>query len=41
VLMARFEPEALFIQNAIIHGALAAFVLWRLWQRPTKREGAV
>lgn len=40
VLMARIEPEALFIQNAVIHGALAAFVLWRLWQRPGRREDA-
>ena len=36
-LMARYGAVALFVQNALIHAALAAFVLWRVGMR---RRGA-
>lgn len=30
ILMGRFGPSALFGQNAIVHGLLACFILWRI-----------
>lgn len=38
VLMERLGPSALFVQNAIIHAALACFVLWRLMLRDARRR---
>ena len=38
ILMKDFGPQALFIQNAYVHVAIAAFVLWRLIARPGRRQ---
>ena len=32
-LMAQFGVEALFVQNAVTHAALAVFALWRTFAR--------
>ena len=40
-MMGWLSPEALFIHNGAIHIALSAFVLWRMRQRPLKREPSV
>jgi MFS family permease len=36
VLMQDFGPQTLFLQNAIVHLAIAAFALWRLAMEPPK-----
>jgi MFS family permease len=43
ILMKDFGPRALFIQNAYVHMAIAAFVLWRLVirSRPPRRRRAL
>jgi MFS family permease len=38
VLMRSFGPRALFLQNAYVHLAIAAFALWRLVTQPGKRR---
>ena len=40
VLMRDFGPQALFLQNAYVHMAVAAFALWRLVAEPRRRRGA-
>ena len=40
-LMGRIGPEALFIHNAAIHIAFVVFIVWRLWQRPSRAEAEV
>jgi hypothetical protein len=37
-MMGRIGPEALFIHNGIIHVAFVIVIVWRLWQRPARRE---
>ncbi len=34
ILMKDFGPQALFIQNAFVHLAIAIFVIWRLFAEP-------
>ena len=38
VLMKDFGPQALFVQNAYVHLAIAALALWRLVVAPQARE---
>ena len=38
VLMRGFGPQALFLQNAYVHMAVAAFALWSLVTQPGKRK---
>ena len=38
VLMKDFGPQLLFIQNAYVHLAVAALVLWRLVVAPKRGE---
>ena len=38
VLMRGFGPQALFLQNAYVHMAVAAFALWSLVTQPVKRK---
>src|SRR5712671_3507688 len=40
-LMGRIGPEALFIHNGAIHLAFVVFIVWRLWQRPSRAEAKV
>jgi MFS family permease len=40
VLMKDFGPQALFLQNAAVHMAIAAFALWRLIAAPSPRRKA-
>ena len=41
VLMRDFGPQALFLQNAFVHVAIAAFALWRLIAAPRTRRKAI
>ena len=41
VLMGWFGPNALFVQNAIVHAGLACFVLWRLLLKDAPRSSAI
>ena len=38
VMMKAFGPQALFLQNAYVHMAVAALALWSLVTRPGKRK---
>jgi MFS family permease len=38
VLMQSFGPRALFLQNAVVHLAIAAFAVWRLIAQPPKPQ---
>ena len=38
VLMKDFGPQTLFVQNAYVHIAIAAFALWRLVVAPARRR---
>ncbi len=38
LMMGRIGPEALFLHNGIIHVAFVIVIVWRLWQRPPRRE---
>ena len=37
-LMGWIGPQALFIHNAAIHIVFVVFIVWRLWQRPPRKE---
>jgi MFS family permease len=41
VLMRIFGPQALFLQNAYVHLAIAGFALWSLLTQPGKRKQAL
>jgi MFS family permease len=37
-MMTWIGPQALFIHNGAIHVLFVVFIIWRLWQRPTRIE---
>jgi MFS family permease len=40
-MMGLIGPQALFIHNAAIHVLFVIFIIWRLWQRPSRSESKV
>jgi len=40
ILMRDFGPQMLFLQNACVHIAIAAFALWRLMVAPKRKRRA-